>query len=326
MGDAVSFNIDHLEEMWDDVERFQRELGLDPESIPESDRRGVESDMLLGLHEEAAALQRRIGHYKRHILASAAEAARRPGMPPTAEQQNIAVHIADVMRYAIIIAQLHGISQNTFVWAWRNKGHELRARAEAERLELVEHTKVFCVDMDDVICDLSSWPKEYEDYNGTGNAKKTKLVELYKDEFHSSGRFRDLPIIPGARDALATIQAAGYKVVIITARPSWQYKRIYADTLYWLKENDVPHDLLLFNKDKAEAIHKRLHPAWPVAFVEDHPRNAIAIASLGIQVYLYNQPHNAAVADSDNLRRVNDWHDILVLLGLAPNSLAESAQ
>ena len=113
---------------------------------------------------------------------------------------------------------------------------------------------------------------------------------------------------------MRALKKSGYTLVIVTARPQWQYKRLYADTLEWLDKHGVPHDHILFNKDKLEAVHAHLAPAWPVAFIEDHERNAKALADAGVNVLLFDRPHNRDVVDGERIRRVSGWSAVLEAL------------
>lgn len=143
------------------------------------------------------------------------------------------------------------------------------------------------------------------------NAGTLAMVETYKDDFYTEGRFAELPAIPGAPRAMMDLKAQGYTIVIITARPEWQYSRLYADTLSWLDAHSIPHDLILFTKDKAEAIHHNIRPAWPRCFIEDHPRNALSLAASGVNVLLFDTPHNQAVQEDERIKRVVGWNGVM---------------
>jgi hypothetical protein len=170
--------------------------------------------------------------------------------------------------------------------------------------------------LDDVVCDLSTWADELSHLRGAApmNSRTLELVESFKDDFYTQGRFAELPPVPGAAAALRALKAAGETIVIVTARPAWQYSRLYADTLSWLERYSVPHDLILFNKDKAEAIHKDLSPAWPRAFIEDHPRNALSLAAIGINVLLFDRPNNQDVRETALIKRVVGWNGVMEAL------------
>jgi len=293
--------MDSLKILWDAQAEQQRDLGLDPRNMSEVERRDVAATLLLCLHEEVGELQRVAAKYKKHILASA-----------PVDSGNVASEVADIMKLVISIAQVHGLTVDDVVSAFHSKTNVVKARAQGERLDLRANTEILCVDLDDCVVDLSPWTTELGRLQGSAppNARTLQMMEAWKDEWYKSGRFRELEPIPGAVEALQELSAAGVRIVIITARPQWQYKRIHADTLEWLQEHQVPHDLILFNKDKVEAIYEHIAPAWPMAFVEDHERNARHLATAGVRVLLYDRPSNQDVS-AENITRIHDWSEVL---------------
>lgn len=293
---------DRLFRMWETQAEQQRLLGQDPRMLGDVDRRRVSADLILGLHEEVTELQRLTSHYKKHILST-----------PAADPHNVADEIADILKLTLSIAQLHGLELPEVVEAFHRKTNVVASKAEGERLRLKSQTKLICVDLDDVVCDLRAWHEEESRLRGGAerNGRTLQMIEAWKADWHASGRFRRMPVIEGAPEALRRLKAEGYRIVFITARPQWQYKRIHADTLEWLQEHSVPHDLILFNKDKLEAIHEHLAPAWPVAFIEDHERNARHLSAAGVRVLLFDQPHNRHLPDGENIHRVKSWEEIL---------------
>lgn len=296
---------DRLVEIWQAQKEQQSELGMDPRHMNDVDRRRATTDLVMLLHEEASELGRIVSTHKRHLLAS-----------PRIDPHNVAEEVADILKTAVAIAQLHGLQVHDVVEAIRRKTRVVRSKAEGERMQLQRSTRLLCVDMDDVISDLASWGQQLKEYrDGYEPGKHVwDILEAHKDEFYQDGRFRNMPPVDGAPTAMRTIKELGWTIVIVTARPQWQYKRLYADTLEWLDQHEVPHDHVLFNKDKVEAVHTHLAPAWPRAFIEDHPRNATALADAGIPVLLFDRPHNAGVPESDLIRRVRGWGEVLEVL------------
>ena len=71
-----------------------------------------------------------------------------------------------------------------------------------------------------------------------------------------------------------------------------------------------PNDIILFNKDKVEAIHTHLQPAWPVAFVEDLERNVRALSAAGVNVLLFDRPNNQSLEPLPRVKRVRGWAEV----------------
>lgn len=296
---------DRLSELWEAQRLQQRELGLEPAELSDLERRAAVGDLICLLHEEAAELGRLSPHYKRHLLRSASVSA-----------VAVAEECVDVLKTVLSIAQLQGVTLEQLCDAFHTKTHVVSERAAAERLAIAHDAKLLCVDLDDVIFDLGPFRELWGVHDDLHAPDRLVASERMKAEFYEGGRFRELEPIPGAPEALRRISAAGYTIVAITARPQWQYKRLYGDTVYSLRKHNIPFDVVLFNKDKVEALYEHVCPAWPVAFVEDMERNAKALAAAGIRVFLYDQPHNQGVSSSASVLRVKDWQQVIRLLGI----------
>lgn len=292
---------DGLKILWNAQAIQQSELGLHPKHMNDMDRARATADLVLGLHEEATELARLGSTHKRHLLRQ-----------QRVERHDVAEEVADLLKITFALAQLHGLTLDDVYDAFLRKTEVVRAKAEGERTVMERDTKVVCIDLDDVIGDLSVWTKQLEHLKGgaPANDRTWAMMESFKDEFYIKGGFKDLPVIPGAREAITDLVYSGFTIVIVTARPQWQYKRLYHDTLAWLEEHQIPHHLILFNKDKVEAVYQHLAPAWPYAFIEDHPRNAIGLADAGIHVLLFDQPHNRDIEQHPRIQRVHGWNGV----------------
>lgn len=296
-----------LEALWAVQLQQQQQLGLDPEQLSQLERRRLTDDLLMIAHEEASELGRIAGGYKRHILKSSA-------VDPAA----VAHKCADLLKTTLALAQTNGIDINALVQAFHDKTAAVAQKALAERLELTDECRVICVDVDDVICDLEPWRIDLGALTPEQAAASHKLAatEAMKNRFYANGGFRDMEPIAGAVDAFHALRAAGWKIVLITARPQWQYKRLHSDTVFWLQKHGFVYDLLLFSRNKVEAIYEHVQPAWPAYFVEDHPSNAVALAEAGIHVLMYDQPYNRNVSAKGALTRVASWTEILTVIGV----------
>ncbi len=296
-----------MKALWDVQAAQQRDLGLDPEHLTDVEKRRLGGDLLLQMYEEAGELGRLSPSYKRHIL-------RTPSAAPGA----VALECADVLKTLLSFAQLHGVTMEELVQAFHDKTAAVAQKAAAERTTLSVGCRVLVVDVDDVLCDLEPWRAALGVVGDEQAIASLKLAatEEMKNGFYSGGRFREMAPIEGAARALRAIRRSGIKVVLITARPQWQYKRLHADTVWWLEHCSMEYDLLLFNRNKVEALYEHVRPAWPLAAVEDHPKNADAYAEAGVPVLLYDQPHNRNVSASKLIRRVANWSEILNVLGV----------
>lgn len=295
-------NRDKWHQMWERQAEAQKFFNLDPSAMDGIAKARAAKDLALGLYEECGELVKDITHFKAHILKA-----------PTVERVNIADEAADVIKYALSLVQLYGVTSEEAFEAFMRKSDVVEDRARGQRTELEVRTKLIISDLDNVIADLRPWQKKLGESQGGApmNDRTVQLLESLKEDFYRGGGFRDLPAIEGAAEGMRALKALGYTIVLVTARPQWQYKRLYADTMYWLQQHGIVYDNILFNKDKAEAIYEHIFPARPKFFIEDRDKHALEVAGIGVPVLLMDYPYNQGVAETDLITRVSDWSAII---------------
>jgi hypothetical protein len=286
----------------------QKDFNLDPAVMNDFRRIDVAKDMILGLHEEVVKLASYACHYKAHVLRS-----------DEIRIGSVADAVADVVKYSFVLAQLFGINEIELYDAYMRKTDVVADKARGERVKFISGMPVLIFDLDNVIADLTCWDNNIRSAKtGTVDGKKKNMVEYLesmKREFYTEGGFTRISEICGARDGLKELKRRGWCIVIISARPVWQYKQVYSDTVRWLREKDIAYDLLLFNKDKAEAIYEKIFPAVPAYLVEDRIKHVLEVAELDIPVLVMSYPHNAELKETDKIIRVNCWNQILDIIG-----------
>ena len=297
-----------LSEMWKEQYKQQIDFSMDPKAMSDTRKDDVSKELVLGLYEESSKLARCSTHYKAHILKS-----------PKIDKENVAEAIVDVLKYAIAIGQLYGLSDEDVYEAFLRKTEVIRDKAKGERLELERNTKVILFDVDNVIADLTDWDRNLKAARGGAvegmTDKLVDMLESLKETFYREGGFLDLKPVSGAVEGLRELRSYGWKIVLITARPHWQYSRIYADTVCWFKKYGIEYDLLLFNKDKAEAIYEYVFPAKPSYLVEDREKHVVEVSELGVKVLLLSYPYNEGVVEGEMVKRVNNWREIVNAIG-----------
>ena len=281
-----------------DLQRLQQEsLGLDPTEMAPTLLEETSRHLALGLYEEAAELARSAVRFKAHVLKQ-----------QRVEKSEVIGEAADVIKYVLALAQLHDVGADELYQEVLRKTAVVEDRANGERLKLEHDTSVILVDMDGCIADLAPLEALID------AAGDTRVEEAVKAEFRSSGGFRTLPIIDGARDGMAKLKELGYKLVIITSRPYRRYKRLYGDTMEWLRENDIEYDLILFQRDKAEAIAEYIHPAQPLCFIEDRVKHAFDITRIGVPVLLFGEsiePFYIPSPHKELVTKTADWGAVI---------------
>jgi 5'-nucleotidase len=93
--------------------------------------------------------------------------------------------------------------------------------------------EVMWVDMDGVVADFE--PK------ATAEAAKMQLTfKQFADQKqyrHIEGFYRDLPLIPGAKEAILELDACGKYEINFLSAPSWGNESCFTDKRIWIKEN-----------------------------------------------------------------------------------------
>jgi hypothetical protein len=223
----------NLTAIWE-RQRTQQRNWYDKDALPTEDREQIQSQLLLDLQDDISKLARTVGRERYHIL-------HRPGESP----ENIAEAGVDAFKILISLMQLNGISAAQFSEAFYSKSDVVDNKWRCEQSELSASTTVVLVDLDGCVADWAEGFIAYCARNGKAikphQVNDPQLEEL-KDGFHGNGGFLSLRPIPDALEGLRTIRHMGYKVVIVTARPYHQFRRVYSDTMEWLKRYSVEYD------------------------------------------------------------------------------------
>jgi len=283
---------DRWHEMWRLQATQQVDFGLDPSDMTQVLLSETAKHLSLGLYEEAAELAGAAVRFKANIL-----------QEPGVDVSNVAEEAVDVMKYVIALAQLHGATANDLYEAFCRKTHVVADRAKGEQLVLSHDTKLVVVDLDGCVADLSILN------NGIRHLPLAQQEDI-KSTFRRGGGFAELPLIDGAKAGMFSLHNMGYKIVIITARPHRQHKRLYGDTLGWLKKHEIAYDLILFRRDKAEALCEHIFPAQPRCFIEDRAKHALEIVDTEVPVFLLDSPQNRTV-EHPLIERVGNWQEII---------------
>lgn len=140
----------------------------------------------------------------------------------------------------------------------------------------------------DVYSIVDAWP--FEDYNHYRRVHRAAVED---------GLYRNLPLIPGAADAIRELSDAGVHVRIVTHRlfVAGQHARVVSDTVAWLEHHRIPYMSLCFTglKDSVGAH----------TYVEDSPSNIAALRAEGWPVFVADQKYNRDVEGP----RITDWAD-----------------
>lgn len=297
------FNIQKAnDDFWYDREKFRADRAY---------RMSVVKDFVLGIYDQTNKLMDAFD-WKKHTL-NAVE-----------DRQNAIEQCIDINKYVIGLLSLMGVEPEEFADQFELKSSALMERWKSLD-KMTSEVDVMVFDIDGVIADYDNEYKEFcktyyyltpseEERTSYSYYKMFGISKMKEEEIHSEfikmGGFRKLKSYDGIKELISTIRSYCVKVVLLTARPSWVYKRLITDTYWWLKNEGIEYDLLLWDKDKAETMLQYVFPANILYFVEDRDKHAIEISHLGVDVLLLNKEYNGNISDSDHIKRVYSYDEI----------------
>jgi len=131
--------------------------------------------------------------------------------------------------------------------------------------------------------------------------------------FHEPKFFQNMRAVQGARQLLMRLEAAGYRIHIITDR--FWYPDIHEDTCHWLSNRMIRVTSVVFaNKAEKQKVARDLALGW---FIEDQRSNANLLSEV-CRVFLIDKPYNQG-ALAPNVQRIKNLSTAVNLLvqGLA---------
>jgi len=288
-----------LHELWQ--QQFEQQLSFyNLSSLTTKEQSIIVKELLVGLYEEVGELSRAADQDRYHLL-------KRPELV----KSNIIEEGVDVFKMLMSVLQVFGITPDEFIDTFTSKTAIVQQKWQAQHIQLEKETKVFATDLDGCVVDMDEFMSYLKGIEEPGDQRKTvEALEAVKERFYVNGGFLTLPPIDGAVEGLAAIRDMGYKIIIVTARPHWQYRRLHGDTAKWLEKHGVAYDHIIFNKDKAEAVWEDLHPARPTWFVEDRLKHMHELLDVGVPVLLFDTPKNQGELPA-MARRVHGWDAIV---------------
>jgi hypothetical protein len=282
----------------------------------ENYRKSVLKDYTLGIYDQTAKMIECFG-YKKHTLDS------------KENTYNAIEQCIDIIKYAIGILTFEGKDSDDFYALFINKSNLLEERWNQKNDRMHSNMRVALFDIDGVLADYSGAYEKFliekiglKKVEGERNSYsfyesfgiKREEEEKYNEMFVDDGGFRNIQAYEGAKELVDYCKSVYDRVVFITARPSWIHKRLYTDTNYWLNENGLVPDVLLWSKDKADVIINHVFPAKVEFMVEDRDKHAIEVSHIGVFVYLLDKGYNKGLGRNNMIERVNSLDYLKELL------------
>jgi len=310
--------MDKLEEMFEVQKRFSRNF-IDPSECSEEEKIRYVTEMLINMDSEHAELLKSLGGWKKFRLEKV-----------ETKESGIIEECVDIWKFILNILYTYNVSPVEFHYNFLRKSLvvEERYKWEKELRNLTPQNKVCALDLDGCLAKYpENWiaflnhqrgltaeaPLRLEDFQFTfaplPQIPRRKYYE-WKHEFREEG-FESLHVEPmeEASEFTKKIKDLGYKIIVLSARPYKEYKRMMVDTIEWLHKHNILYDAVYWSEEK----HVRILRDVPFLkfMVEDNPVIANEVASLGYKVFLINRPYNIDIKVQNNIERINNLLEII---------------
>jgi len=305
--------MEELKKIWKKQEEFNKLLKNYPNNLQEKEE--LTKEFILHLITEATELLNEI-NWKMHREKIY------DNLNPIKES-SLKEEAIDIFKYLLSIMQFWEMTPEEFVKEFERKSEVVEQRYKQEKqLNLLKDENIIGLDLDGCIAD---YPKSYYDFiykqtgkrvedDGTyniyenvakvfGEEKAKELKSLYRE----TGEKRFIEKLDGASEFAKVARKKGYKIIILSARPCKEHPRIFADTIEWLKKNDIEYDAIIFDNKKEERIINKF-PNLKF-MIDDEPVTAVRIAKKGYKVFLVDKKYNKT-AEHKNIIRIKNLSEI----------------
>jgi len=140
---------------------------------------------------------------------------------------------------------------------------------------------------------------------GTSKATYRQIKLCYRQ----GGLKRSMPGRVGAAELSRAVRAAGAEVWVCTTRPYLRLDNIDPDTRFWLRNQGIQYDGVLFGENKYRDLAQLVGSGRVVAVLDDEPEQCERAQAAGLVPHLmkrtYNRPQRAW-AEITNLRHA-EW-------------------
>ena len=285
---------DRLQDIFDKQKAFNSKLYTEIYDVncPTSYKESVSKDMAFSAIRELTELIDEM-NWKRHQL-----------IRKDVNMSNVLEEAIDVLKFYLNILIIWGFTADDLYREFLRKSEVVEQKWNQEQMlsKISKDDRVVCVDIDDVLGDYTEWFLNYshkwlldhdrEKYKLCWDNKIKTISQLIttigretynkmKHDYRNSGIKAQMPVNTGARELLDYLNVKSYKIILLSARPYKDYNRIWADTLEWLKVNNLHFHAILFDRDKEDLVTK-LFPNMEY-FIDDHKGNIEKVSQAGFK-------------------------------------------
>jgi 5'(3')-deoxyribonucleotidase len=243
------------------------------------------------------------------------------------DRTNMAYELADLTKYVLSLWELWGFTEEDIIEYVMLKSRSLELKSAQELERIPDGVPVVITDIDGTLGDWRSTFIEWLHSKGIKNIIEDPVLSMnvdldlsmlytgysdLKEEFESSGKYRDIEVYPDAPEILRKLQEYfNAYIITVTARPSEQYKRIWMDTWIWLEKNNIPTNQLRIGSESRIVLAHELGKTHPVIMFDDNPSLLLRGANSGIKCFARRHKYNGGVTHR-NIRTVDSYSEIPV--------------
>lgn len=290
-----------MEDLFREQRELQKLLGFEIDTDDPEEKRRLTKEYLLHISSEFSELLNATGSWKTNV-----EQDEKP------KKFGICEELVDVLKFLVNIALVWNITPEDLIEVSKEKHivNEYKFMQE-KRIEQLEDEPKIIVDIDGVLNNYfqdfldfveQQTSKSYDSYKSFKEKTAPKEYLKLKHKFRDEGLETSCSVNEEAR---SFVNSRDEKIILMTSRPTSNYKQQYYETLNWLKNNKIKYDLLLFEKEKGLVSMKFDNVKYAI---EDSIPSAIEIAEWGIDVFLLTEhdvsyPHVICVQDFKNIEK-----------------------
>ena len=225
---------------------------------------------------------------------------------------NLKIEIVDLFKYVLSLAELWEMTPHELLSMTRDKTSEIALKMSEQMWRPKQLRPILVTDIDGTIADWKSSFMEFVREKGVSfqidDSKPSMSIETemglqyvhYEDlkwEFETGGGYARLHPIPRAVNFIIEMQNSGADIVVFTARPSSNHKRIWWDSWTWLEQQGIfPSLLRIGSEDRISYAQDLREQGFDVKMVDDNPELTLRAVNSNIPVILRDTPYNQAIS------------------------------
>ena len=300
--------------IWDNQKQFNKkffsDINLDIENLTTEEKIHWAKEFYFHINKELTDLVDCLPHWKMHY--------RNDVETSSYIKSNLKEEYIDSLKYFMGLGQVLGLSYDDIQTIYEAKTEVVEQKYKQSRIfEQLLNTQLIIFDIDGVI---NNYPDCYLDwvesdtgirYESMDNIKAQLDIETYeniKEKYRLSGAKRNQDVNLATIETMQKLVEMGETIILYTTRPVSKYKRIYSDTLHWLKKNKIPFEAIFWSDLKKEDVYKL---GLKIKFiVEDDMDNARFFNHEGYKVFLIDKDHNRSYSNQLTTR-ISSVNEIL---------------